>query len=130
ADLNELELMLTDAGVGGTVEIDQAKQQAHGLGLFVRGLVGMDRDAASDALSEFIGGRTLTANQLDFVNLIVTYLTENGVMEPARLYDSPFTDLAPQGPESLFAADDIAALITILDQVRRAAAPDVDIDVA
>jgi len=130
ADLDELELMLTDAGVGGTVEIDQAKQQAHGLGLFVRGLVGMDRDAASDALSEFIGGRTLTANQLDFVNLIVTYLTENGVMEPARLYDSPFTDLAPQGPESLFAADDIAALITILDQVRRAAAPDVDIDVA
>jgi len=33
--------------------------------VFVRGMVGLDRDAATDALSEFIAGRTLTANQLD-----------------------------------------------------------------
>ena len=30
------------------------------------------------------GGKTLTANQIEFVNLIVDHLTEHGVMDPAR----------------------------------------------
>jgi type I site-specific restriction endonuclease len=38
------------------------------------------------------------SNQLEFVNLIVDHLTERGVMEPARLYESPFTDLTPHAP--------------------------------
>jgi hypothetical protein len=30
---------------------------------------------------------------------IVDYLTENGVMDPKRLYECPFTDVNPRGPE-------------------------------
>ncbi len=39
-------------------------------------------------------------------------------MEPARLYDSPFTDLAPRGPEDLFKEGDIEELIEALAVVR------------
>jgi len=124
-DLDELQRMLTDSGVGEPADLQHAAEQAHGLGLFVRGLVGLDRDAATDALSEFIAGRTLTANQLDFTNLVITYLTEHGVMDVARLYESPFTDLAPQGPEGLFSGADIDALVDALDSVRITATPDV-----
>ncbi len=53
----------------------------------------MDRSAAKEARAGFIKGKTFTANQLDFVNLVVDPLTEHGVMEPAGLYESPFTDL-------------------------------------
>ncbi len=120
-DLDELQRMLTAAGVGEPADVDRAAQQAHGLGLFIRGLIGLDRDAATNALSTFISGRTLTANQLDFVNLVIAYLTEHGVMDVGRLYDPPFTDLAPEGPEGLFSGADIDDLIAALDSVRAAA---------
>jgi type I restriction enzyme R subunit len=55
------------------------------------------------------------------VNLIVDHLTEHGVMEPSRLYESPFTDLTPKGPENLFSSRDVDALISAIDKVRLSA---------
>jgi type I restriction enzyme R subunit len=52
----------------------------------------------------------------------VNHLTEHGVMEARRLYESPFTDLAPQGPEALFGSDGVDGLVRILDGVRATAA--------
>lgn len=49
ADLAELERMLAENGVGGADEIRRAEAESHGLGLFVRSLVGMDREAAKQA---------------------------------------------------------------------------------
>lgn len=66
-------------------------------------------------------GSTLTANQLDFISLIVTYLTEHGVIDVDRLYEAPFTDVAPEGPESLFSGADVDLLVATLDAVRKAA---------
>jgi type I restriction enzyme R subunit len=81
----------------------------------------MDREAAKGALAGFLAGKTLGANQIEFVNLIVEHLTEHGVMEARRLYESPFTDLTPQGPEGLFSPSAIDELIAALDDVRRTA---------
>jgi type I restriction enzyme R subunit len=67
ADLAELERMLGDAGIGGPEQINQAKETSHGLGLFVRSLVGLDREAAKTALGEFLAGKSLAANQIEFV---------------------------------------------------------------
>jgi EcoEI R protein C-terminal len=47
-----------------------------------------ERDAAKQAFAEFLSGRTLTANQIEFIDLIINYLTEHGAMEPDRLYES------------------------------------------
>lgn len=49
---------------------------------------------------------------------VVSHLTEHGVMEPARLYESPFTDIAPYGPDGLFKAVEIDELFHALDVVR------------
>ena len=122
-DLAELERRLADSGAGAQGDIEQARRSADGLGLFIRSLVGLDREAATEAFGEFLVGRTLNASQLDFINLIISHLTENGAMEPARLYESPFTDSAPHGPDSLFPSADVDRLVTILRSVRATAAP-------
>jgi len=120
-DLTELERMLVESVIGTADDIDRAKRNSQGLGLFVRSLVGLDREAAKEALGRFLEGTTVTANQIEFVNLIVDHLTEHGVMEPALLYESPFTDLTPQGPEGLFGARQVDALVVALGTVRLAA---------
>ncbi len=120
-DLQELERMLTASGVAKHEQLEKAKTASHGLGLFVRSLVGLDREAAKLALSDFTTGKTLGANQIEFVNLIVEHLTEHGVMDAGLLYDSPFTDLSPQGPEGVFNSIQIDELVAVLSQVRERA---------
>ena len=56
-------------------------------------------------------------NQLEFVNLIIDHLTEQGVMQPARLDEAPFTDLTPRGPEYLFEPVELDALLGALEAV-------------
>jgi len=121
ADLAELERMLAESKVGLPEDINLAKTEARGLGLFVRSLVGMDREAAKQALAGFLSGKTFAANQIEFVNLIVNHLTEHGVMEAALLYESPFTDLTPQGPESLFSSEQVDELVAVLERIRSTA---------
>ncbi len=121
ADLTELERMLVESAVGAAEEIGRAKSESQGLGLFVRSLVGMDREAAKNALGGFLNGKTWSASQIEFVNLIVNHLTEHGVMEAARLYESPFTDLTPRGPDGLFSTAQVDALLAAIAAVRATA---------
>jgi type I restriction enzyme R subunit len=120
-DLAELERMLAESGVGGVEDIERAKTESHGLGLFVRSLVGLDREAAKEALAGFLSGKRFAANQIEFVNLIVNHLTEHGVMDASLLYESPFTDLTPQGPDGLFTSAQVDELLAALQQVREMA---------
>ncbi len=121
ADVAELERMLGESEIGGPEDISRAKETSHGLGLFVRSLVGLDREAAKAALGGFLAGKSLGANQIEFVNLIVDHLTEHGVMEAGLLYESPFTDITPRGPEGLFSSAQLSQLMGVLDQVRTTA---------
>ena len=50
--------------------------------------------------------------------MIINELTANGVMEPARLYESPYTDRAPTGPEAVFTESDVDSIVDILKVVR------------
>jgi len=117
SDLEELGKMLVQAG-GSAEVIQQATEQSHGLGIFIRSLVGLDRETAKQAFSQFVVGTTATASQLEFIDLIVQYLTENGVMEPARLYESPFTDISPKGPEAVFSIEKVNSIVELLDEIR------------
>lgn len=121
SDLAELELMLASEGVGDAAAVQKAAEDNQGLGLFVRSLVGLDRGAAKEAFAAFLTGKTLSATQIHFVDMIINHLTEHGVMSAALLYESPFTDLSPHGPDGLFTSDEVDVLVTVLDHVRATA---------
>ena len=120
-DIGELERILEENDVGTAEQIQQAATDSQGLGLFVRSLVGLDRQAAKEAMAAFLDGKRFNANQIEYVNLIVDHLTERGVVEPARLYESPFTDLTPRGPEGLFSAAQVEQLVQSLEAVQATA---------
>src|SRR5437899_1990845 len=71
SDLSKLERMMLDAGVVTPNDITRAKEKNSGLGVFIRSLIGLDREAAKQAFSQFLSGGTTTANQVEFVNMIV-----------------------------------------------------------
>lgn len=117
-DLTALEEIFVSEG-STTEEIEAAKREGDGLGLFVRSLIGMDREAAKTALSDFMNGKNLTGNQIEFTNLIINHLSSRGWIELAKLYTSPFTDIHPHGVEGLFDEPTTLALISALQSVRR-----------
>jgi type I restriction enzyme R subunit len=116
-DIGELERIFLAESVGSPEDLERIRLEG-GLGLFVRSLVGLDREAAKEALAVFLSGRTLSANQIEFIGLIVDYLTDRGVMDPRRLYESPFTDFDDQGVSGVFPAGDVKAIIQVLNDVR------------
>jgi type I restriction enzyme R subunit len=118
ADLVELQEVLMLAGIGTDGDVERAVEEAGGFGLFIRTVVGLDRVAAKDAFADFLDDKRYTADQIEFVNLVIDHLTERGVIEPRRLYESPFTDLSPTGPDALFDPTDVARLVDLVTKIR------------
>jgi hypothetical protein len=116
-DLSELEKMLLDAGIGEAGDIETSK----GFGRFVRSMVGLDRTAVRDAFGEFLAAGVATANQIEFINMVIEHLTDQGVMDPALLYEPPFTDVAPTGPDQLFGEERVTRLFSKIEAINASA---------
>ena len=122
ADMDELQRVLVAAGIGDTDTFAQASERAGSFGLFIRSIVGLDQPAAKRAFAKFLDDKRYTRNQIEFVNLVIDYLTERGTIDPARIYGSPFTSVAPEGPDSIFSAPDLDEFFNIVQHLRDTAA--------
>lgn len=121
SDLNELEKLLLDAGVGAAGDIERARETSHGFGRFVRSLVGLDRVAVSEVFGEFLAAGTASAAQIEFINMVIEHLTDQGMMDPSLLYEPPFTGVAPTGPEHLFDEAKVVRLVSKIREINESA---------
>lgn len=120
-DIEELERIFLEEGVADDTELQDIRSEG-GLGIFIRSLIGLDREAAKHALSTFIDGKALTSSQIEFIDLVIDHLTERGVLDPRRLYESPFTDIDDQGVSGIFALGDVKELVKVINDVKARAA--------
>lgn len=90
-DIKELEKILwNDLGTKEDYETEYGKKP---LGEFVREIVGLDMNAAKAAFSKYLNDVNLDPRQIYFVNQIVEYIVQNGMMKDLSvLQEPPFTD--------------------------------------
>ncbi|GAA4407005.1 DEAD/DEAH box helicase family protein [Nibrella viscosa] len=122
SELSEFERMLVDeAGI-------ESKDQLKGilgerpLGEFVRSIVGLDITVAKAAFASFTENIPLNVVQQTFINTLIDYLAENGVIEPKVLFRPPFTDIDSGGVVSVFndKSNELLDLIRDINQNARA----------
>lgn len=119
-DLDSLAEMLLASGGDQQVDIAWVTERVGALGPFIRSLVGLDRAAATEAFAAYLDQTKFSVEQVRFVSLIVDELTANGAMEPARLFESPYTD---HGHVDVIFPKDIDVIVDILRDVKRHALP-------
>lgn len=121
-DIAELERILFESGdLGSKEDFEKAYGKQEQLGLFIRKMIGLDKQAAKRAFSEYLDRQTLTANQIRFIDLIIDYLSSNGVIEAELLYEPPFTDYSPSGLDGIFSDADANGIVKILSSIKNAA---------
>ncbi|MFW6296594.1 MAG: type I restriction-modification enzyme R subunit C-terminal domain-containing protein [Halothece sp.] len=80
----------------------------------IREIVGLDRSAAKEAFARYLEQEIFSANQIRFVETIIDYLTQNGVMDPGILYEPPFQDFHYEGLDGVFAEEEADNIISIV----------------
>jgi type I restriction enzyme R subunit len=121
-DIEELErILFQSGGVGTKEEFEHAYGKQEQLGVFIRKLIGLDRQAAKRAFREYLDQKPLTANQIRFIDLIIEYLTKNGVMDPGLLYEAPFTDYNSKGLDGVFPDSEAQGIVSILNSIHQTA---------
>lgn len=116
-ELKVLEDILFDGDERGTRSDFVKEFGEEPLGVFIRGIIGLDVKAAQNAFAEFLQAGSLRADQMTFIQNIITYLTKNGTIEPSMLFEPPFTDMNDQGLLGLFDDGDAHKVISIIERI-------------
>ena len=120
SDIRSLESLLYELGGEGSQEkFERTDGKPASLGAFIRGMVGLDREAAKKAFGSYLSGTPHNAMQIRFIDQIIDYLTQNGVMDQGLLYAQPFTDFSMRGLDGLFPETEAADIMQILAMINK-----------
>lgn len=117
SELQSLENILFDGKERGTKDDFIKSNGKQPLGKFIRSIVGMDTNAAKEAFSEFLNAGNLSADQIRFIDMIIDYLTKNGVIDAEMLFEEPFTTFHTEGIAGLFDEEKTTKILTILRRI-------------
>jgi type I restriction enzyme R subunit len=119
AELQELERMLFEQGELGTKAQFIEAYGDQPLGRFIRSIIGLEANAAKQAFAQLLQTGSFNSQQIRFIDTIINFFTEKGVLEPSRLFESPFTDLHSNGIMGVFDEGTSSRIIEMLERVNR-----------
>lgn len=118
ADLDVLEDLLLEASGMSDVETYREKiLQEKPLGTFIRELVGLDMNAAKEAFSSFLDEEAYNAEQIQFVDQVIDYLVNNGILDMSQLFEPPFTDNHGESAYGFFDEGTVVELFGVIRTV-------------
>ncbi len=74
-------------------------------------------NAAKEAFSSFLDAESYNAEQIQFVDQVISYLVDNGILDISQLFDSPFTDDHFEGAHGFFDEGTVVELFSVIREV-------------
>lgn len=118
-EIKELEEMMLKHGINSS-ELKKALGEKMDLVQFILSLTGLDRQAVEARFAAFVNEYKLDATQIKFIETIKAFLTENGKLNPEKLYESPFIKFHNMGIEGIFNEEQSGRLINIITDLNQA----------
>lgn len=115
-------ILVNHPGVSLDILNDFYGRTADQLHLTICEIIGRDPEAVEERFKGFLHTHpTMTAKQVQFLNLLKNYIAQNGTIVVDKLYEAPFTSVSQEGIDGVFAMDDADAIIGVLKPFLRVA---------
>lgn len=115
-ELASLEKMLFDGQIKKE-ELEKEIGKTLNLVEMVLNLTGQSEKHVDEAFADFINTNQLSSQQIDFLNTIKVFLTTNGKIDPAKLYEPPFISFHNQGVDGVFNNDQSDKIFHIINNL-------------
>ena len=109
--------MLFEQGELGTKEEFTNAFGEQPLGKFIRSIVGLDINAAKLAFGDILADTTLNSRQIRFMDKLINYFNVKGIIEPAMLFEPPFTDIDTSGIMGVFDEEISSKIIELIEEI-------------
>lgn len=118
-ELQALEAILFSDGID-KAELEKELGTQFNLTQFVIGLMGLSAEKVDTAFADFINQYQLNSTQIKFLDTIKKFLTTNGKIDPAKLYESPFKNYHSMGIDGVFTTQQADAIFKIVEDFNHA----------
>lgn len=118
-ELLGLEAKLFNDGVNKE-EVEKELGSQFNMVQFIVSLMGLDPEKVDAAFANFINEYQLNSVQIQFLDTIKKFLTKNGKIEPAKLYDSPFKGYHNMGIDGVFTTEQADNIFKIVGEFNQA----------
>lgn len=118
-DIKHLEEMLLAQGTEESRELFDKILEGRSLGVFIRSVVGMDRDELKKAFAKVSNYSGFNIKQMEFIDIIIDSVAKNGILELNNLSENPQLQNVYSGSIiELFGMEAAKDIVSVLKEIK------------
>ena len=118
-DIKRLEEMLLAQGTEESRELFDRILEGRSLGVFIRSVVGMDRDELKKAFAKVSNYSGFNIKQMEFIDVIIDSVAKNGILELNNLSENPQLQNVYSGSIiELFGMEAAKDIVSVLKEIK------------